>query len=191
MINVKIKLIMKLIVIYGATAVGKLTTANELSKKTGYPILHNHMTIDLAENFFSFYSKPFSNLIRKIRLDIINELLVEKVPGLIWTTGFPNTKDTHAFYKKLDKLMRKNGGTINYVKLVCDSGEQKKRVLNKERVKYNKPNTINELTEVMNKLDFSTLTPVDQTFIVDNTHLSAQKVVLKIIKFFQLDKVKK
>ncbi|MDO8686815.1 MAG: hypothetical protein Q7K11_01235 [Candidatus Berkelbacteria bacterium] len=51
--------------------------------------------------------------------------------------------------------------------------------------------TINGLTKGMSKLDFSTLTPVGQTFIIDNTHLSAQKVVLKIIKFFQLEKVKK
>jgi cytidylate kinase len=182
-------LIMKLIVIYGATAVGKLTTAKELAKKTGYPILHNHMTIDLVENFFSFQSKPFSNLLRKIRLDIVNELLTQKAPGLIWTTGFPNTKDTHAFYKKLDNSMRRNGGAVNYVKLVCDPKEQKKRVLNNERGKYNKTNTVNKLTKEMNNLDFSTLTPIDQTLVIDNTHLSAQNVVLKIIKFFSLEKV--
>ena len=175
---------MKLIVIYGATAVGKLTTAKELAKKTGYPILHNHLTIDLVENFFPFKSKPFSNLLRKIRLDIVSELLSQKVPGLIWTTGFPNTKDTHAFYMRLDSLMRKNGGAVNYVKLVCDPEEQKKRVLGKGREKYNKTNTLNKLAKEMNDLDFSTLTPVDQTLVIDNTHLSAQKVVLKIMKYF-------
>jgi len=179
---------MKLIVIYGATAVGKLTTAKELAKKTGYPILHNHMTIDLVERFFSFQSKPFSNLLRKIRLDIVSELLAQKARGLIWTTGFPNTKDTHAFYKKLDILVRRNGGTINYVKLVCGPQEQKKRVLDKERGKYNKTNTISKLTKEMNNLDFSTLTPIEQTLVIDNTHLSARKVVLKITEFFSLEK---
>lgn len=180
---------MKLIIIYGATAVGKLTTAKELSRKTGYHILHNHMTIDLAENFFTFNSKPFRNLIRKIRLDIVNELLKQKVPGLIWTTGFPNTKDTHAFYKKLDNLMQKNGGAINYIKLVCDLKEQKKRVLSKERKKYNKSNTVDKLIKEMKDLDFSTLTPKNQTLVIDNTQLSVQKVVLKIIKFSSLEKI--
>lgn len=179
---------MKLVVIYGATAVGKLTTAKELAKKTGYYVLHNHMTIDLVEHFFTFQSKPFSNLLRKIRLDIVSELLTQKVSGLIWTTGFPNTKDTHAFYKKLDNLMRKNGEAINYVKLVCSPEEQKKRVLSEERKKYNKTNTLNKLIKEMNNLDFSTSTPVDQTLVVDNTFLSTQKVVLKIIKFFNLEK---
>jgi len=179
---------MNLIVIYGATAVGKLTIAKELAKKTGYPLMHNHMTIDLVENFFPFQSKPFSNLLRKIRFDIVNELLTQKVSGLIWTSGFPNTKDTHAFYKKLDNLMKKNGGAINYVKLVCDPKEQKKRVLNKERKQYNKTNTIKGLIKEMNNLDFSTLTPIDQTLIIDNTYLSARRAALTIMKFFSLKK---
>ncbi len=182
---------MKLIVIYGATAVGKLTTANELSKKTGYPILHNHMTIDLVENFFIFQSQPFLRLLRKIRLDIVGELLAQKSSGLIWTTGFPNTKDTHAFYKKLNGLMQKNNGAISYVKLICDPKEQEKRVLSKERGRYNKSNTINALTKEMGELDFSTKTPTNQTLIIDNTNLSLQEVVLKIVDFFSLEEIKK
>ncbi len=45
---------MKLVIIYGAMAVGKLTTAKELAKDTKYPILHNHLTRDVALNFFEF-----------------------------------------------------------------------------------------------------------------------------------------
>jgi tRNA uridine 5-carbamoylmethylation protein Kti12 len=176
---------MKLIIIYGAPAVGKLTTANVLSKKTKYPILHNHATIDLVTNYFPFNSRPFFSLLRKVRLDIINEMLTEKTAGLIWTTGLPNTPDNRAFYKKLDNLVKKNGGTTYYVKLVCDPVEQKKRVLGIERKKYKKLSTVKDLTKMMKDVDFSTKTPEKNTIIIDNTNLSLQKVVSKIIKFTQ------
>jgi adenylate kinase family enzyme len=174
---------MKLIIIYGAPAVGKLTTANELSKKTGYPILHNHMTLDLAINYFPFNSKPFSRLTRKIRLSIVKELLSQKTPGLIWTTGFPNTPDLKRFYSNLDNFMKKNGGTTYYIKLICAHEEQKKRVLGKERKRYNKLNTVSSLKKSMQALDFNTQTPKEKTIVIDNTHLSLTKTVAVIMKF--------
>ena len=45
---------MKLIVIYGPPAAGKLTVAKELSKLTGFKVLHNHITIDLIDHFIGF-----------------------------------------------------------------------------------------------------------------------------------------
>lgn len=179
---------MKLIIIYGATAVGKLTTAKELSKKTGYPVLHNHMTIDLVEKFFIYNSKPFNNLIRKIRLDIVNELLKQNNSGLIWTTGFPNTKSSHAFYNKLGNLIKRKKGNVYYAKLVCRFEEREKRVICKDRKKYNKDKTL--LDKKTKSLDFSILTPINDTLVIDNSNLSAENTALKIIKFFSLEKIK-
>ena len=180
---------MKLIIIYGDTAVGKLTTAKELSKNTGYPVLHNHMTIDLVEKFFVYNSEPFNNLIRKIRIDIVDELLKQDYPGLIWTTGFPNTKTSLTFYKKLSNLIKKNNGGINYVKLVCDFKEREKRVLGKDRKKYNKDKTI--LDKKTKSLDFSIVTPIKNTLVIDNTHLSSKDTALKIINFLSWERNKK
>ncbi len=179
---------MKLIIIYGAPAVGKLTTANALSKNTGYPVLHNHMTIDLVTSYFSFNSKPFFRLLRKIRLDIIKELLTQNAPGLIWTTGLPDTPDNRAFYKKLDSLIKKNDGIIYYIKLICDPEEQKRRVLNEERKKYKKLDNVMALKKIMQDFDFSTVTPKDQTLVINNTHLSLQNTVSKITKFISAKK---
>lgn len=58
---------MKLIFIYGSPAVGKLTVAKELSKKIGYPIFHNHLTVDLAKVLFDFEDKRFSSYRDKLR----------------------------------------------------------------------------------------------------------------------------
>lgn len=42
---------MKLVLIFGPQAVGKMTVGQELAKITGLKLFHNHMTIDLVSNF--------------------------------------------------------------------------------------------------------------------------------------------
>lgn len=46
---------MKLLFIYGSSAVGKLTTADEIAKLiTGSKVFHNHLTIDAVKPVFEF-----------------------------------------------------------------------------------------------------------------------------------------
>ena len=45
---------MKLVIIVGPQAVGKMTVGEELAKETGLKLFHNHMTIDLVLQFFSW-----------------------------------------------------------------------------------------------------------------------------------------
>ncbi|KAA1807131.1 hypothetical protein FXB61_003723 [Bacillus cereus] len=42
---------MKLILIFGPQAVGKMTVGQELATLTGLKLFHNHMTIDLVSQF--------------------------------------------------------------------------------------------------------------------------------------------
>jgi len=45
---------MKFVLIFGPHAVGKMTVGQELAGITGLKLFHNHMTIDLVANFFSY-----------------------------------------------------------------------------------------------------------------------------------------
>ncbi len=45
---------MRLIVLYGMPAMGKLTVAKELQKLCGYELFHNHLTVDLLLSTFEF-----------------------------------------------------------------------------------------------------------------------------------------
>ena len=45
---------MKLVILFGPQAVGKMTVGQELAKQTGLKLFHNHMTIDLVSNFFDY-----------------------------------------------------------------------------------------------------------------------------------------
>ena len=47
----------KLVLLTGPQAVGKMTVGQELAKITDLKLFHNHMTIDLVSNFFSYSKK--------------------------------------------------------------------------------------------------------------------------------------
>ena len=46
---------MHVVFLYGPPAVGKLTIAQELQKKLGYKLLHNHLLISVFDNIFDFH----------------------------------------------------------------------------------------------------------------------------------------
>lgn len=74
---------MDFIIIFGPQAVGKMTVGEELAKKTGLKLFHNHMTIDLVLQFFSW--EEGGDLIRDFRDQILNRMAISKQPGLIFT----------------------------------------------------------------------------------------------------------
>jgi shikimate kinase len=53
---------MKLVILFGPPAVGKMTVGQELANLTGFRLFHNHMTIELTLNFFAFNTKEFAHL---------------------------------------------------------------------------------------------------------------------------------
>ena len=58
---------MKLVIIFGPQAVGKMTVGEELSEQTGLKLFHNHMTIDLVSNFFGYGSESGQRLVKLFR----------------------------------------------------------------------------------------------------------------------------
>ena len=62
---------MKLVIIYGPPATGKLTVANELAKITKFKIFHNHLTVDLLNSLLEFGTDSYFNFSDKIRLELL------------------------------------------------------------------------------------------------------------------------
>jgi hypothetical protein len=75
---------MYFIVIFGPPAVGKMTVGTALSKLCGFPLFHNHMTIDLVLNFFPFEAPQF-RLVTEFRQRIFDEVAASDLPGIIFT----------------------------------------------------------------------------------------------------------
>jgi hypothetical protein len=56
--------------LYGPPAAGKLTVARCLAAAYGLKLLDSTVTIDVAQRLFEFATKPFVELVDRLRLDL-------------------------------------------------------------------------------------------------------------------------
>jgi hypothetical protein len=76
---------MHLVLIFGPPAVGKMAVGRALSGLTGYPLFHNHMSIEPVLEIFPWGSPSFNRLTSELRRRVIEEAVVAELPGLIFT----------------------------------------------------------------------------------------------------------
>lgn len=73
---------MKLVIIIGDGAVGKMTVGQELTKITDLRLFHNHMSIEPILEIFGEYN---SDIVRKFRELVFTEFVKTDKYGLIFT----------------------------------------------------------------------------------------------------------
>ena len=61
-----------LVYLYGPPAVGKLTVARRVQELTGFRLFHNHLTVNAVVEVFEFRSKPFEDVLHRMRLDVFS-----------------------------------------------------------------------------------------------------------------------
>ena len=76
---------MKLVIIFGPQAVGKMTVGHELEKITDLKLFHNHMTIEFVAPFFSYGTETGKRLVKHFRNEIFKEVAASDLKGLIFT----------------------------------------------------------------------------------------------------------
>ena len=167
---------MKLIFIYGPPAVGKLTVAKELARLTGYKLFHNHLLTDIVSKFFKIGSKPFLDLLYKIRLNVLEAAAKNKFKGHIATTLYAPSANSNKFIKNTIKKIKLYGGKIYFVRLYCSRRELFKRVRKHDRKQFGKINESKELTKVLKKWALFEKIPFVKSFSIDNTNVSAKEV---------------
>ena len=175
---------MKLIFIYGAPAVGKLTVAQELAKQTGFKVFHNHLSIDAIEPVFEFGTKSFWDLVHLIRFETIKEAARAR-QNLIHTFCYARGEDD-AYVKTITDAVEENRGKVCFVLLTCQRSELEKRVLAESRKSHGKVSNLEILNEILDKYDLSSPVPERESLCIDNTNLSAEAAAQKIIKYFGL-----
>jgi len=174
---------MKLIIIHGPPAAGKLTVGTEISRLTGYKLFHNHISIDYVRNVFDFGTPAFWNLVAKVRFETIAEAARDDV-SLIHTFCYELGVDDEHF-EKLIGAAEDNRGEIHLVLLRCDEAERKKRIANESRVKIGKLTDPASLDRE-NKPELSTPLPGRATLILDTTHTPADVTARTIVETFGL-----
>jgi len=127
---------MKLIFIHGAPAVGKLTVARELARLTGFPLFHNHLTVDLVSSLFTFGTPPFVSLRERIWLAAFQEASRNNL-SLIFTFN-PERTVSEEFIQKTTDAIEAAGGRIVFVELTCAQDELERRMEEPSRKEFGK-----------------------------------------------------
>jgi hypothetical protein len=183
----------KFVVIFGPPAVGKMTVGYELAKRTGLKLFHNHMSIDLALNFFGFGELPFNRLVSEFRKRIFEEVAASDLPGLIFTFVWSlQLESDRKYVDDACAIFREKGGDIYFVELATDLPERLRRNETEFRL-ARKPSKRNLETSRQHLLDIEKEHKMnsagdffyqDNYVKIDNTNLSAAEAAQKIIDVF-------
>jgi shikimate kinase len=175
---------MKLILLYGPPASGKLTIARELVKRTGFKLLHNHQTFDLIEPLFGALHPQFNPLLNSIRHSIISAAARAGIKGLIVTHVYgPEEAD---FMRALEASVIEHGGQAHFVRLVTSPEELARRVQDDSRQEHSKLQDPKDLQQLMADWDVTQEIPGTQTLTIDNTNLTAAQVAEQLVTKLKL-----
>jgi len=179
---------MKLIFIYGSPAVGKLSVANEIARKTDFKVFHNHLSIDCIEPVFEFGSPPFAKLIDLIRVETVAEA-ARAGQNLIYTFCYAKDLDDR-HVEKITRAVEENGGEVCFVLLVAEKAALEKRVLEESRRKYGKAKTVEMMRYFFETYDLFSPVPERESLQIDNTNVSPEAAAQQIIEHFKLESLK-
>ncbi len=178
---------MKLVILYGAPAAGKLTIATELARRTGFKVFHNHLSIDCVKPVFDFGTPPFLRMIETIRFSTIAEAAREGV-DLIHTFVYAFGEDDEHF-SKLIASAEGNGGEVHLVLLKCDPEVLKTRIGNDSRVRIGKLTDPDSIDGSLKRYDLRSRYPGRESLVIDTTDLEPCEAATQIIEHFGLQPV--
>jgi hypothetical protein len=184
---------MKLVIIFGPPAVGKMTVGYELRKLTGLKLFHNHMTIDLVLNFFDFGHPQFHTLVSEFRRRVFEEVVASDVSGLIFTFVWALDHDSdRTFIERSCNIFREKDADIYFVELEAELSERLKRNESEFRLSEKPPKRDVEkskerLLEDDKKYKLNSNEDFfykENYFKINNTNLPADKVARMIVERF-------
>ncbi|MDF2883582.1 MAG: hypothetical protein K0R54_4139 [Clostridiaceae bacterium] len=112
---------MKLVIIIGPHAVGKMTVGQELAKLTGLKLFHNHMTIDVVSNLFENSPEERVRLTNLFRKEIFESYSKSNEYGMIFTYmwAFDSQQDWD-YINYVENLFASRGAQVYFVELEAD-----------------------------------------------------------------------
>jgi hypothetical protein len=178
---------MKLLILIGDAAVGKMTVGQELMKITDLRLFHNHMTIEPVIEIFGYFKAP---TIQRLREIIFEDFAASDSYGMIFTImlAFDMQSDWD-YLTYVTDIFKKHNAEVYYVELVAPQDVRLNRNATENRLKH-KPSkrNIEESNQRLLRDDNNHRcvshdgeVTFENYIKIDNTDLSAETVA-KIIK---------
>ncbi len=186
---------MKLVIIFGPHAVGKMTVGQVLAKKTGLKLFHNHMTIEPVCDIFANYPAEMWRLTALFRREVFEAFVKTEEYGMIFTFmwALDDPGDT-AYLDGLERLFAEHGAQVYYVELLADKEVRLERNTTENRL-INKPSkrdigsSERRFVQLEEKYRLNSQPGEirkEHYLRLDNTQLSPEEVAGMIVEHFAL-----
>lgn len=173
---------MKLIVLYGPPAAGKLTIAHELAKLTNFPVVDMNLTLALVTQLFPMGTPRYRELNRSFRAKLLESAAQDDLPGVILTHGYSH-HDNAPFIQSLIDLMERYNGQIYFVYVTCPIEELEKRIALPSRKQHiYKVNDIQTLRDLLKRRAFPQI-PFVHSLVIDSSKTSPEQAAQNIFEF--------
>ena len=125
---------MKLVLIVGNGAVGKMTVGQELAKITDLRLFHNHMTIEPVVEVFGYLD---FNIVQRLRVIFFEEFAKTDNYGMIFTCmwAFDDPEDWEAVRSKYD-IFKNAGAELYIAELIAPQKIRLQRNTTENRLKH-------------------------------------------------------
>jgi hypothetical protein len=127
---------MLLAFIHGPAASGKYTIGRQVADALGWPLFHNHLTVDLVRELFPFGAPAFRSLRERIWLDTFEEA-ARSDQSLVFTFQ-PESTVAPAFIDRAVETVEARGGAVAFVELTCPDDVVEARIEDEGRAAFGK-----------------------------------------------------
>jgi hypothetical protein len=173
--------------VYGPPAVGKLTVAKEIVKRTDLRLLDNHATVNAVAPVFGFEHAAFGRLLRVMRQAIMREAAAAEI-DLVMTMVYSGARSEPSL-AMIDDVMRETDSRLHLLRLTCDRHILDQRVTGDDRVQRGKIASVARLASYIDERESDLPMPGRESLTIDNTNLSPVQVAEAAIAHFGLPTV--
>ncbi len=182
-----------LVMIFGPQAVGKMTVGEELAKRTGLTLFHNHMSIEFTLQFYEYHTREAQDMIRILRKEVMTSIANSSNKGMIFTFVWAlDLEEDWNYVKQVEDIF--DGHEQYFIELYSDLNTRLKRNKTENRLskKPSKRDIEASNERIINTMKKYKVSSTDDDFgnrhylKIDNTNISAGTVSEMIIDHFKL-----
>ena len=124
---------MKLLILFGDMAVGKMTVGQELAKKTEMRLFHNHVMIEPVLEVFGEFRR---DTIERLRNVIFEDFAASDNYGLIFTFMWDfDQKSDWDYIERIAEIFKRQNADIFFAELDAPKGVRLQRNITENRLK--------------------------------------------------------
>ena len=188
---------MDLVIVFGPPAVGKMTVGAAISRLTGWPLFHNHVTIEAVLSVFGFGHPAFWPLVLEFRQRMFEEAINHRLAGMIYTFAWSiDDPADHAYISKLRQMITATGGRMFFAELKATWEERVRRNEHDDRLRSN-PSKRNleasrQFLTASASIQMNSTDPfwfADYHLCIDNTDVSPEAAAVRFLDAFRLPRL--